>query len=63
MLNRCDKLRNREVPFLLSNSDCAEIRELYREYDIITVQAKRTINSKANKRGEINEVLISYGKK
>jgi DNA adenine methylase len=59
----CDKLRNREVSFLLSNSDCAEIRELYREYDIITVQAKRTINSKANKRGEINEVLISYGKK
>ncbi len=43
-----------------SNSDCPEIRELYKEYDIRTVQAKRSINSNANKRGEISEVLIYY---
>ena len=56
----CDKLRSKGIAFLLSNSDCNEIRELYADYDIRTVQAKRSINSNAQKRGEINEVLISY---
>lgn len=56
----CDKLRKKGISFLQSNSDCPEIRELYREYDIRTVQAKRSINSKPNKRGGINEVLIYY---
>lgn len=56
----CDKLREKGIAFLQSNSDCQEIRELYKEYDIKTVQAKRTINSNANKRGEISEVLIYY---
>lgn len=57
----CDKLRKKGIAFLQSNSDCPEIRELYCEYEIITVQAKRSINSIASKRGEINEVLIYYG--
>jgi len=56
----CDKLRKRGISFLQSNSDCPEIRDLYKEYEIRTVQAKRRINSKGNKRGEINEVLIYY---
>lgn len=56
----CDKLRDKGISFLQSNSDCEEIRELYKEYDIYTVQAKRAINSNALKRGEINEVLIHY---
>lgn len=54
----CDKLNEKGILFLQSNSDCPEIRELYSEYEIKTVQAKRSINSKANKRGEISEVLI-----
>lgn len=56
----CDKLRKKGIAFLQSNSDCPEIRALYKEYEIRTVQAKRSINSKANRRGEINEVLICY---
>lgn len=59
----CDKLKEKEISFLLSNSDCDEIRELYKDYDIRTVQAKRSINSNASKRGEISEVLIYYGSK
>lgn len=58
--NECDKLKEKGISFLQSNSDCPEIRELYKEYDIRTVQAKRSINSNANKRGEISEVLIYY---
>ncbi len=59
--NECDKLRNLGIRFLLSNSDCEEIRNLYEDYTITTVHAKRSINSNASKRGEVNEVLISYG--
>lgn len=55
---QCDKLNKRGIRFLLSNSDHPIIRDLYKDYHIKTIQAKRTINSKANKRGEINEVLV-----
>lgn len=54
----CDKLTTQGIRFLQSNSDCSEIRELYKDYTIITVQANRHINSDASKRGAINEVLI-----
>lgn len=54
----CDKLTRQGIRFVQSNSDCDEIRELYKEYKIKTVKAKRSINSVAKKRGEINEVLI-----
>ncbi len=59
--NECDKLRNSGIRFLLSNSDCEVIRNLYKDYTISTVHAKRSVNSNASKRGEVNEVLISYG--
>lgn len=54
----CDKLNKRGIKFMLSNSDHPLIRELYKEYSIITVKANRAINSNVNKRGEINEVLV-----
>ena len=54
----CDKLNSRGIKFLLSNSDHPFIRDLYKDYEIITVKAKRSINSNSSKRGEINEVLV-----
>lgn len=54
----CDKLDKRGIKFMLSNSDHPKIRELYKDYTIITVKANRSINSNASKRGEINEVLV-----
>lgn len=54
----CDKLTEQGIRFVQSNSDCEEIRALYKDYKIKTVKAKRSINSVAKKRGEINEVLI-----
>lgn len=42
----------------MSNSENDLIRELYRNYDIITVTAKRSISSKTERRGKVNEVLI-----
>ena len=57
--NECAKLRDAGISFLQSNSDCKAIRDLYDGFTIKTIQARRSINSKAEKRGLINEVLIS----
>jgi DNA adenine methylase len=44
---------------MLSNSSAPLIRELYSEYNLIEVLANRAINSKANGRGKIVELLIT----
>jgi DNA adenine methylase len=46
---------------MLSNSDHALTRELYRDYEknIAIVKAKRIINSVGSKRGAINEVVVT----
>lgn len=57
----CDKLTDKGIHILLSNSDCEFIRNLYSDktrYTIKLVKAKRTINSNSNSRGEVSEVLI-----
>lgn len=58
----CDELTQRGIKFMLSNSATEFIKELYGEYEITIVKAKRAINSDASKRGAIEEVLIrNYG--
>ena len=58
----CDELTERNIKFMLSNSSTSFIKDLYQDYHITTVQAKRSINSNASKRGAIEEVLITnYG--
>lgn len=54
----CDKLNERGIKFLLSNSTAPMILELYKDYKIVYVDAKRNINSIGIKRGEIKEVLV-----
>lgn len=55
----CVKLDKKGVMFLQSNSDCEYIHELYKAFNIKTVQVKRAINSVGTKRIEATEVLIS----
>lgn len=54
----CDKLDRRGIKFLVSNSKTQLILDLYSNYNINFVKANRAINSKASKRGEVDEVLI-----
>lgn len=59
--DECLKLHSKGIKFLQSNSYSKEILKLYSDTNIFkieVVKAKRSINSKANKRGEISEVLI-----
>lgn len=44
---------------LLSNSDTEFTRDLYKEWNIKTVTAKRMINCIASKRGNVNEILVT----
>lgn len=58
----CDELNKRGIKFMLSNSSTEFIREQYSAYQITTVHAKRAINSVANKRGDVDEVVVrNYG--
>ena len=54
----CDKLDKNGIRFLLSNSATAFIRELYSEYHVTIVGARRAVNSRADKRGSVDEVLV-----
>ncbi|MEA5552210.1 DNA adenine methylase [Anabaena cylindrica UHCC 0172] len=53
------KLSKSGVRVMLSNSDCKFIRDLYKNFNIRTISAARSINSNAQKRGLINELLIT----
>lgn len=46
---------------MLSNSSCEDnfFQELYKDYHIHEVEAKRSINSKADKRGKVKELIIT----
>jgi DNA adenine methylase len=54
----CDKLNEKGIKFLQSNSSTSFIKEQYKAYNLSTVKATRAINSDGANRGEIDEVLI-----
>lgn len=51
-------LSRRGVYVMLSNSDCPFVRELYKGWCIETIMASRAINSRADARGAVREVLV-----
>jgi DNA adenine methylase len=58
LLVTCLKLHQKGVKWMLSNSNTNIIQELYRGFKVETVEASRAINSKAEKRGPILELII-----
>ena len=59
-------LDSRGAKVMLSNSDPKNVRprdnffdELYNEFEILRVPARRMINSNTNKRGKINEIVVT----
>lgn len=51
-------MKARGVHVLLSNADVPRVRELYKDFEIISVSARRSVNSKPGSRGAVGEVLI-----
>ena len=54
-----DELSKKGVKCMLSNHNTKYINELYKNYDIHVINARRNINSKGNARGPIEEVIIT----
>ena len=52
------KLAKRKVNVMLSNSDTPWVRERYKGFEIHTVSASRSVNSKGSGRGKTNEILV-----
>ncbi len=52
------RLARRGCLLMLSNSDCPLVRAIYRGFDIRKVRARRAINSRADRRGRIAEVVV-----
>lgn len=60
LVDTCNKLDEKGVYFVLSNSNVKVLVDKYEEhFTVHTVQAARSINSKASKRGAVNEILVS----
>ena len=56
------ELSNKGVYVMLSNHNTAFIRELYKDFNIHVVSAKRMINANGKGRGNVEEVIITnYG--
>lgn len=55
----CDYITDIGAYFMLSNSHTDYILELYQGYNIHTVEAKRSINSKGTGRGKVKEVIVT----
>ena len=53
------ELDNKGVKFLLSNSGNGYLEELYSAFRIVKVEARRNINSKGSKRGNVKEILVT----
>lgn len=55
----CDMLTQKGVKFMLSNSCCSYIKDLYKDYHIEIVQARRNLSADGEKRILIDEVLVT----
>ena len=65
----CDRIDKLGCQWILSNSDVTSANpnddffdDLYQNYQINRVLARRSINSKSDRRGQLNELLISNKK-
>lgn len=52
-------LTNRGVLVMASNANTPFIREIYKDFNIHVIEAKRSINSKGDGRGKVEEVIIT----
>lgn len=59
LFNLFKELSDKGVYVMLSNNNTDFIRDLYKDYNIDVVYAKRTINHKGDGRGAVEEVIIT----
>lgn len=57
--DECRRLRDARVCFLLSQSDCHAVRELYSDFQLDVVNVRRNVAARLSSRGKTTELLIS----
>ena len=60
--NFCDELTKRGIKFVLSNAPCAEVKELYKKYNLREISIKRAMRSAkgvSEDKNEANECIIT----
>ena len=55
----CDELNQRGVLFMQSNSSASLIRDLYANYHIIEIEARRSLSARVEGRHNVTELLIT----
>ncbi|MGI6329645.1 MAG: DNA adenine methylase [Bacilli bacterium] len=58
LFNCYKRLDEKGVKVMLSNHNTPFINELYKDYTIVVIEAKRNINSVGSKRGSVEETII-----
>lgn len=58
LFNLCCRLDRRGIRFMLSNSAAPVVKDLYKKFRLEVVPAARSVNSKAERRGKIEEVIV-----
>ena len=56
----CDRLTKRGVRFMQTNSCCEGIKDLYKDYRIIEVDVRRSINAKVEGRKDKEVIILNY---
>lgn len=59
LLEVCNKLTELEVLFMVSNHNTKFIREIYKDYNVHVVSARRVIGGKGATRDDVEEVIIT----
>ncbi|MDD4120578.1 MAG: Dam family site-specific DNA-(adenine-N6)-methyltransferase [Clostridia bacterium] len=59
LLNVFEKLSQKGAYLMLSNHNTSFIRDSYKKYNMSVINAKRMINSDANNRGNVEELIIT----
>lgn len=56
----CNQLNAKGIRFIQTNSDCPEIRDLYKNYNLITAPVRRCINAKVEGRRGTELIITNY---
>jgi DNA adenine methylase len=57
-MRKCEKLWTLPVKVMLSNSDTPWVQERYESFRQVKVMAKRLVNTRADRRGPISELVV-----
>ena len=59
LVHFCNAISKKGAKFMLSNSDTEITREIYRDFNIKTIRAQRSIAASGKSRKSVNEIIVT----